>query len=367
MKSIRRASNRVWAWLPAVIVLTTVGAYFEASFAQKPSGLRYTSSPSVVFSHSKHSQECVVCHAPGSQVASDDLGPSMQVCASCHGTNGVEPPMHACSACHPGTPDAPPGADPMAVRPAPFVPKRVSPDIRFSHQRHVSQTCSTCHTVGAGTEPTLPKMQVCTDCHGMMNVPNTCQTCHTTPVHPTTGRVRPDSHDVDWVQRHGTVALANGQDCMSCHQPPDCASCHTAQMGKPYAIHPPNFVTIHAVDARADQANCSTCHSVQNFCTACHVRSEVTTRPDARPPSTVAFHPPGFTDGRTANNHGVMARRNIVECASCHSERDCVTCHTAINPHPADFRLECRSWLDANPRPCAQCHTEPAALRAQCL
>lgn len=366
MSTHRPRKRTFWRWMSVLVVLTTLGAYLEAGFAQKAAILRYDSSPSVVFSHAKHPQDCGVCHTSKSHVSSDDLGPSEQVCATCHGGD-VKPEMHTCSGCHLGASDAEPGTDVKDVRPAPFVAKRVAPDIRFSHQRHAAQPCATCHANGVSPEPHLPRMQVCTDCHAAMAIPNTCETCHTTPVQPKPARVRPDSHAVDWLKRHGTLAATYGQDCMSCHQPPDCASCHTAQMGKPYAIHPPNFVTIHAVDARADQANCATCHSVQNFCTACHVRSEVTARVDARPPSTVSFHPPGFVEGRTPNNHGVMARRNIVECASCHTERDCVSCHTAINPHPADFRLECRSWLDANPRPCAQCHTEPAALRAQCL
>lgn len=348
----------------AAVLLSTLGAYLEVGFAQRSEGFRYRATASVTFDHSKHTdQACETCHAaaPASVSAADDLGPSMQVCAACHATQA--PQMHQCSECHAGTPDAAVGTPPEAAALKPFVARRPKPDIRFSHKKHLATPCVTCHV---SPNPTLPPMSTCTSCHAATGAPTDCGACHTTPVSAQPS-LRPDSHTADWLARHGSMALAKSDDCMACHQEADCVTCHSAQLAKPYAIHPPNFVTIHAVDARADTATCTTCHSVENFCTACHVRANVTTRLDARPPSTRQFHPPGFADGRTPDNHGVMARRNIVECASCHTQNDCVTCHTAINPHPVDFRFECRKWLEANPTPCAKCHEDPSGLRGRCL
>lgn len=362
-----RRAKRVRQLAGLVFVVWCIAATIQAFGGDKAvSPMRYRATPSVTFEHSKHSKDCASCHATSNAVA-DDLGPGMEVCAACHGSQ--EPTLQRCGACHAGVPDSKTPvttkAQWQAVRPAPFIPPRQVADLKFNHAKHATlgAQCVTCH---AGPNPQLPSMQVCTDCHTSKNAPLACQSCHTTPVDG--GRaLKPHNHDLDWLKRHGVVASAQPDDCMSCHTQTDCASCHANAAKRPFEIHPPNFVTIHAVDARADEQNCTSCHSVQNFCTACHVRANVTAREDARPPSTVQFHPVGFLDASSANNHGIMARRNIVDCASCHSERDCVTCHAAINPHPADFRVDCRRWLDANPRPCAKCHDDPTLLRARCF
>lgn len=186
--------------------------------------------------------------------------------------------------------------------------------------------------------------------------------------HPTpAGRIRPVNHDVDWLERHGAVARADANDCASCHQEEDCASCHVENLSEPFAVHPPNYETIHAVDARLDQNNCTDCHKVETFCASCHARTDVSAIEPDTPPARVEFHPPGWLDATNPANHGVAARRNITECASCHQEQDCVTCHQGINPHPPEFRLNCSNWLEADPRPCAKCHGDLGALRRLCL
>ena len=363
----QRRLRRVAAVFAVVWALASIHLAFGGD--RSVTTVRYLAAATVTFDHTKHPQPCSTCHAaPSSQTAHDDLGPDMAVCATCHATQ--DPKLNACSACHPGAKDV---VEPVmtreewqAVRPAPFVPPRQVAELRFSHQKHdaAGVACSTCHGTGS---PVLPKMQMCTDCHTKTNAPLDCQACHTTNVSAPLPTLKPANHSVDWIKRHGVISAADPDNCMACHTQPDCVSCHTSTVATPYQIHPPNFVTIHAVDARADEQNCTTCHSVQNFCTACHVRANVTARTDARPPSTVAFHPPGFVDPATPNNHGVMARRNINDCASCHAERDCISCHTGINPHPADFRAECRRWLEANAKPCAKCHEDPEFLKTQCF
>lgn len=187
----------------------------------------------------------------------------------------------------------------------------------------------------------------------------------------TRNRLLPANHTVDWIARHGQISRVQAQECSSCHTEQDCASCHIEQLAAPFQVHPPNFITIHSIDARQNLANCTDCHRVDSFCQQCHVQSKFSPIPTHTPPagpgfSQMGFHPPGWLDSGLSNNHGVMARRNITDCASCHQEQDCVTCHIGINPHPAEFRFECRRWLDANARPCAQCHGDLSSLRALC-
>ncbi|MFU8802777.1 MAG: hypothetical protein ACNA8W_03110 [Bradymonadaceae bacterium] len=187
------------------------------------------------------------------------------------------------------------------------------------------------------------------------------------PVATADGRLMPANHTVDWIRRHGRVAVTQSNECMSCHIEEDCMSCHVEQTASPYSVHPPGFATIHASDARANIEGCTDCHQVQTFCSTCHIQVRASPIPEHSPPARFEFHPPGWLDSGHPQNHGVMARRQIDDCASCHVERDCVTCHRGINPHPPQFQFECRSWLQANPRTCTSCHVDVDALRTLCL
>lgn len=180
-------------------------------------------------------------------------------------------------------------------------------------------------------------------------------------------RLRPANHDVAWMERHAAVSRSNFSECASCHQEEDCVACHTAELAEPFQIHPPNFTVIHAVDAKLSPQNCTSCHQTQTFCTECHMRSGVSAIDGFEPPVRAEFHPPGWLEPSQPNNHGVAARRNITDCASCHQERDCVTCHVNINPHPPEFQLNCRNWIKADPRPCAECHGDLGAIKQLCL
>ena len=178
----------------------------------------------------------------------------------------------------------------------------------------------------------------------------------------------PANHTVDWMRRHGAVALAQGDDCAVCHAENDCVDCHIESLDQAYAVHPPNYEVIHASDANQGLMDCTTCHRLDTFCEACHIEAGVSpTYTDGRP-STFTYHPPGWLDSAAPGNHGVMARRDINDCASCHVERDCVSCHVGINPHPPEFRFDCARILAADPTPCVHCHIEhPADLQQLCF
>ena len=178
----------------------------------------------------------------------------------------------------------------------------------------------------------------------------------------------PADHDVDWIRRHGAMSLGQGDDCATCHTENDCIGCHVESLDEPYAVHPPNFTVVHATDARQGVQDCTSCHRLDTFCETCHVETGFSPRIDDSPPASLQFHPPDWLDSMAPQNHGVMARRDINDCASCHIEQDCITCHVGINPHPPEFRFDCGHLLETNPVPCAQCHTEdPVRLRQLCF
>lgn len=381
----RWTARDVAAFVAALLVGATVTAQMRDAGETAPDVSKFVypeQADTIRFDHAKHREtSCTSCHAAArtSQRSDDDLLPAMEACAGCHQT--TEPKLGDCASCHVGYSRAADGieeaADWKAVRPAPMKIPRAASEIRFDHAAHVGTmgsdaSCSTCH--GDGDD--MPTMESCTTCHNGTDTapPSDCATCHRAD--PSTGKLRtergtttlrPDNHSVAFLKRHATVAKSGAEECMACHVEQDCASCHNATVAKPFAVHPPNFLTIHASDARANPGNCTDCHTTQTFCTSCHVRSDVVTSGDHRPPPRRRFHPPGWLDATTTANHGVMARRDITDCASCHTENDCVSCHAGINPHPTDFRMDCGRMLAANPAPCARCHSDPAALRALCL
>lgn len=375
------------------IVLAIATAFAAAVVAQdgappndapRVSEFVYVSGADTIrFSHDKHrSEACGTCHqaASTSRRSRDDLRPTMTACATCH-ADAAKPRLQECSACHVGYPQRAPEAvtkpaDWRAVRPAPMDLPAAQPNLRFDHAAHVGQVaCGSCHAPDQSGEPRLPAESTCNECHDGQTAPSTCSTCH--PTDGTTGRIatkrhgidallRPDNHAVDWRHRHATVARADGEDCMNCHTEEDCASCHVESVAKPFAVHPPNFLSIHSVDARLNAGNCTDCHAVQTFCTSCHVRANVTTAVGHTPPPRREFHPPGWLDASMPNNHGVAARREITECATCHSEADCISCHAGVNPHPPDFALECGRLLAASGVSCAKCHSDLGSLRQLC-
>lgn len=331
-------------------------------------------SPSIRFPHEKHSDlTCTGCHsgASKSRSAADDLGPSMSDCAECHGPEngekeGPKPRLRNCKGCHIGfdrTVDQKieKPEDWKSVRPAPMVPPRPAAHIPFDHRDHlrrlkqeadqddIDALCARCHT-NKGDEAQIPTLTQCRECHG-----------------EETGRLKPDNHTVDWEKRHANVARANPTSCESCHTEDDCGDCHNDEAAKPFSVHPPNFDTLHAVDARARLDDCSDCHTVETFCRRCHASAKFVPDPPDNPPARFDMHPPNWTKPGAPRNHAVMARRNIEDCASCHTEQDCVTCHQGVNPHPPEFQLQCRQWLEANPTPCAKCHTDLGLLRTKCL
>jgi hypothetical protein len=263
-------------------------------------------------------------------------------------------------------------------------------NIRMSHWAHLRRNilCAQCHgqveRIGLGTRAELPRMAGCLVCHAQTGAARgeargSCNGCHLTDpggqlrTRFATGRLKPPAwlhgaeHGPDWAARHKSVAGANSELCASCHGPSWCTDCHDGKL-RPRAQHPGDWLSQHAESARQDSPRCSGCHQLQTFCADCHRRVGVAR--DSGSGGRLSgrrFHLPATqwtVAPRSAAHHSWEAQRNLDACVSCHSERDCATCHASragrggqgVNPHPAAFASSCRGPYLRNPRPCLVCH-----------
>lgn len=343
------------------------------------------------FDHRKHVREigmrCTSCHttATTSEVAADRLLPSATTCDGCHGSDHrvssavpLDDPRGGCDVCH----TAAGKAVARVVVPA--------PNLRFSHQAHALRNigCGQCHgrvgELGLATRDSLPRMAGCVRCHaaigpGQGQAQADCATCHLTrndgrlvqsfgsgPLVPPRW-MRGAEHGPDWIERHRAAAADDSGFCASCHTDRECADCHDGRV-RPRSIHPNDFLSMHAIAARQDSPRCTSCHQQATFCADCHRRTGVARDGASGSRATGGrFHPPASewtTAPRGPGHHAWEAMRNLGACVSCHTERDCATCHATkgapggqgINPHPAGFAAVCGGAYRRNPRPCLVCH-----------
>ena len=270
-------------------------------------------------------------------------------CATCHSRN-------LCLTCHVNAPESMEiralGLDsrPPVYTATQSVPvNHAAPDFLRTHGRNARATTSTC-----------------TVCHTQ----ESCMTCHVgvppraIGVLPHAGEGRaagaqltrrpPASHTAEFREGHGPEANARPATCESCHERSTCLSCHRPDGGRQQGYHPQNFLTRHPSSAYARSSNCSDCHNPAQFCQRCHQQSGLAA--NARLGS-VGYHDAfrGFSLG-----HGQAARQSLESCASCHAERDCTTCHSAVNggyrfnPHGPGFNAA-RAQAK-NPSMCIACH-----------
>jgi Cytochrome c7 and related cytochrome c len=359
------------------------------------------------FNHKKHVKgfklTCKSCHAAAykSLAATDRLLPNpATTCDACHDvdhsdTKHVKAGKEAngqCSFCHLG---AKAGEGGMVARMV--IP---DPNLRFPHQKHLDRNiqCGQCHgqieELELATREQLPRMAGCFVCHNQSgaaqgDAKGACTNCHLTQpdgriqVAFSTGDLTPPrwlhnaSHSADWIERHKTVAADDSAFCGSCHAAKYCTDCHDGKV-RPRKVHPNDWLSMHPQAARQDNPRCVSCHQEQTFCADCHRRTGVARDgPSGNRLSGRRFHLPPeiWTLGpRSPQHHAWEAQRNLNACVSCHTERDCTTCHATkgvsggqgVNPHPVGFHNQCGSAMKRNPRPCLVCHQAGDSLLASC-
>jgi len=188
------------------------------------------------------------------------------------------------------------------------------PDLKYTHEMHFGKgvsDCSVCHPGNTHEPDTInkPTMGRCFTCHGVTKVaiaPGECSTCH-----PPGLPKKPPTHLVStWLPGgHAEEALANEFECLTCHRPSFCQSCHGLTMPHPdgWAEEP------HTLAFSDDPDACQRCHARApdryDFCDTCH-------------------HPQGPKDVPWREYHpSVVKGQGAFTCFQCHSETTCSSCH----------------------------------------
>jgi hypothetical protein len=292
--------------MTATLVLPIVAA---AVLGMAPVDLSDSAKP---FPHEKHVGlfPCAACHAGVSQPGGDPF-PDPTFCGACHdGSIQVEIDWTA--------PDPRPQTNP-----------------RFDHATHIEAAgneCADCHAV-AGE---LPVAEQCRDCHGRAEGLKSGSVVHGT----------------EFRNRHASDAAAAPETCGSCHIRADCLECHRPDPGSGSpGYHAANFLSEHATAAYTRSLSCSDCHNVRSFCAACHEQAGLT---------SAGGIGAGYHDAKDdfIAGHGQAARQSLESCVACHSENDCLRCHSTfsggVNPHGPGFDAD--DLREKNPSMCAVCH-----------
>jgi hypothetical protein len=162
----------------------------------------------------------------------------------------------------------------------------------------------------------------------------------------------PASHGANFADRHGPAAAIGTTSCAGCHIRADCLECHRPSAAGAPAYHAAGFLARHPAAAYARETSCNDCHSERTFCTACHAQAGLAAARGLR----TSYHDarPFFAAG-----HGGAARQSLESCVSCHTERDCLPCHSALggrrfNPHGPGF--DASRMRRKNFEMCTVCH-----------
>ena len=203
----------------------------------------------------------------------------------------------------------------------------------------------------------------CSKCHTR----ESCLACHAPSQRVATGlpartagrgigaqpvRRPPATHRESFSAQHAPLAAAAPANCAGCHVQTDCYACHRPAAAAAAGYHPGDFLQRHPAAAYTRVTSCADCHNVGAFCQTCHQKAGLTT---ARQLGS------GYHDASQffLMSHGQAARQSLESCVSCHVERNCAACHSAVagrnfNPHGPGF--DAARLRRKNPEMCTACH-----------
>lgn len=305
-------------------------------------------SDHIIVPHAKHAAakvECIACHDElyDAKDLSQHVLPKEEKCLECH---REQKEKGNCGFCH---------TDVKRADPWPTIE---TPRLRMSHAGHIDRVhekCETCHKTLPNplrAADASPPMAACLSCHEhqVELKQGRCTGCHVDLTRIALKPLSLYSHEGDFVKQHARPARAAGATCAQCHEQTFCSDCHEKTVSvkiedknfervDQHFIHRNDFLGRHSVEAQADPVMCRRCHG-SSFCENCHRAQNLTsTATNPRDP-----HPAGWSWPGSAQFHGVEARRDINQCASCHDQGArsiCVDCHKVGgiggNPHPVGW------------------------------
>ena len=278
-----------------------------------------------------------------------DAQSATATCATCH-------TRESCTSCHIGVPSraiaAMPAAGPGRAAGALLTRGRPASHTKEFRERHGAEAnarpmaCASCHA-----------RESCASCH-IGVIPRAVAAMPSAAaglaMNVRWARVPPSSHTREFREGHGAEASARPRTCETCHVRSTCLECHRPDVARQSRYHAQNFLTRHPSSAYAREANCSDCHNPAQFCQTCHQQAGLVASGRI---GTTGYHDAfrGFSLG-----HGQAARQSLESCASCHAERDCTACHSAVggglrfSPHGPSF--DAARMRLKNPSVCIACH-----------
>jgi len=283
----------------------------------------------------------------GHGVAAQRGTPVAASCSVCHARD-------FCLTCHVDAPERAPiqalPSDPRAtaivvrLRPPPSHAEESFLARHGALVRRSAAECATCHT-----------KESCFTCH--VGRPRVAAALHGAAAGRGTGalvrRFRPPWHGDNFAGGHAARAAAGPATCAGCHVRTDCLECHRPDAARAAGYHPSGFLARHPAAAYGRETSCVDCHNVGAFCTSCHASAGLRA---AAGPLRSGYHDATrfFVVG-----HGGAARQSLETCVSCHTERDCLTCHSALggrrfNPHGPGF--DPSRLIKKNRQVCTACH-----------
>lgn len=309
----------------------------------------------IKFSHNAHKNagsKCDGCH----KNLAEDSGiyaafPEKAVCGECHDVKDKQD----CTLCH------------TRAKAAKGWSKKVR-KTNFLHSQHKDalNDCDMCHRALDQKPHRAGSHDSCGGCHEKDMVDMLCAKCHRDFTYTGLNKLAGFTHKDNFKAEHGNFTKKHARTCTQCHRESFCTDCHGKKSGLKPSIKYPEMVkrgfihrgdweTLHRLEAKTDSGSCLKCHA-QKECSACHLKSGAS----ASSTSPIQRHPAGWMNKASANFHGDKSRSNIVECATCHSQKGpgyCIDCHSAgsgFNPHPKNWssgRMKMKS-----DRMCLTCH-----------
>ena len=322
----------------------------KGDFAQRHGTVAAAAQSQCAFCHAKES--CARCHVNGTRVAAQfGLLADARVATLVAGRKAVY-------------------VAPATHRAAAFLDthgKLASANVQSCANCHARSSCQACHT-GTGAAETIRQLPIAEkgSAAGVqiirVNTPWNSSTdvgaasSHIALGPATAGRFANDDqprkaqvHAPGFARTHGAPAASGQLTCEGCHSRSYCADCHGGESKRRF--HVANFASRHAPEAYGRETDCQQCHNPEVFCRGCHIQVGLSSTGR----SNVGFH---SALPLWVLQHGQAARQGLQSCTSCHTQKDCMQCHSQsgrrISPHGPDF--DARRMWKANRLTCLRCH-----------